>query len=342
MRKSAEPFERMPIIALGTMTFGAQTSASDADRMLRMFLDEGHSWVDTAFMYAEGRSETILGRLLKGRTREKVFLATKAYPDKLGKGKPRGLMPGSVRGQLETSLRRLRTDYVDLFYLHAPDNRTPLEVTLAACHELAGEGKTRQLGLSNYASWQAAEAALHLRAERLAAAGRLPGHVQRRHARRRARVHPGVPAFRAAVHRVQPARRRPADRQARRPQRDTGRRPILRRVLPRAILEGGVFCGGRRAAAGGAQEPHPAGGGVAAMAASPFAVRRPSRSARARWSICARTSRPAAKARCRRRSSAPSTRSGSGRGPCASGTSETDRHSKSRNRNLTRLPAGGV
>ena len=69
-----------PLVALGTMTFGAQTSAADADRMLQMFLDEGHSWVDTAFTYTEGRSERILGRLLRGRTREKVFLATKALP----------------------------------------------------------------------------------------------------------------------------------------------------------------------------------------------------------------------------------------------------------------------
>ena len=141
------------------MTFGGQTSAADAERMLGMFLEEGYTWVDTAFMYTEGRSETILGRLLRGRRREKVFLATKAYPDKLGKGRPRGLTPGSVRGQLETSLRRLRMDYVDLLYLHAPDNRTPLEITLGACQELIREGKVREIGLSNYASWQIAEAA---------------------------------------------------------------------------------------------------------------------------------------------------------------------------------------
>ena len=125
------------------MTFGAQTSASDADRMLRMFLDEGHSWVDTAFMYAEGRSETILGRLLKGRTREKALPGDEGVSGQTRPGKPRGLTPGSVRGQLETSLRRLRMDHVDLFYLHAPDNRTPLEVTLAACQDLVREGKTR-------------------------------------------------------------------------------------------------------------------------------------------------------------------------------------------------------
>lgn len=146
------------LIALGTMTFGGQTSAGDAERMLGMFLDAGHSWVDTAFMYTEGRSETILGKLLKGRTRDRVFLATKAYPDKLGPGKPRGLTPGSIRGQLETSLKRMKLDAVDLFYLHAPDNRTPLEASLQTCQELRAEGKLREIGLSNYASWQVAEA----------------------------------------------------------------------------------------------------------------------------------------------------------------------------------------
>jgi len=148
-----------PIIALGAMTFGDRTSPADAGRMLGMFLDQGHSWIDTAFMYTDGRSERIIGRFLRGRRRQQAFLATKAYPDKLGKGKPRGLTPGSIRGQLETSLRRLRMDYVDLFYLHAPDNRTPLEVSLATCEELRHEGKIREIGLSNYASWQVAEAA---------------------------------------------------------------------------------------------------------------------------------------------------------------------------------------
>ena len=146
------------IVALGAMTFGGQTNARDADRMLGMFLDEGYSWVDTAFMYTDGKSERILGRLLKGKRREQVFLATKAYPGKLGKGKPRGLTPGSVRGQLEMSLKRMRTDRVDLFYLHAPDSRTPLEVTLGACEAMRQQGKLREIGLSNYAAWQVVEA----------------------------------------------------------------------------------------------------------------------------------------------------------------------------------------
>ena len=145
-----------PVVALGTMTFGGQTNARDARCMLDMFLDAGYTWVDTAFMYTDGTSERILGRLLKGR-RDKVFVATKAYPGKLGPGKPRGLTPGSVRGQLEISLKRMKLDGVDLFYLHAPDNKTPLEETLGACMELKEDGKLRELGLSNYASWQVAE-----------------------------------------------------------------------------------------------------------------------------------------------------------------------------------------
>lgn len=152
------PERKKPVVALGTMTFGGQTSAADAGRMLGMFLDAGLTWVDTAFIYTDGESERILGRLLRGAKRQKVYLATKAAPGRLGKGKPRGLTPGSVRGQLEESLKRLKTDCVDLFYLHAPDNKTPLAVTLAACEELRAEGKLCDVGLSNYASWQVAEA----------------------------------------------------------------------------------------------------------------------------------------------------------------------------------------
>lgn len=146
-----------PIVILGTMTFGGQTSAADAARMLDMFLDRGHNWVDTAFMYTEGRSEKILSRLLRGK-RDKIYLATKTHPTINGPDMPKGLTPKGIRAQLETSLKRMKTDHVDLLYLHAPDNKTPLEVTLGACEELRTEGKLCEIGLSNYASWQVAEA----------------------------------------------------------------------------------------------------------------------------------------------------------------------------------------
>ena len=152
------PGKCKPVIALGAMTFGGQTSAADADRMVRMFLDEGHTWIDTAHMYTNGRSERILGRILKGRLRRKVFLATKVYPGNMTAPTGGGLRPAVLRRTLDTSLRRLKMDSVDLFYLHAPDNHTPLEDTLGACGELIRAGKVREIGLSNYAAWQVAEA----------------------------------------------------------------------------------------------------------------------------------------------------------------------------------------
>ena len=147
-----------PVIALGTMTFGGQTTAGDAERMMGIFLDEGHTWFDTAHLYTDGRSERIVGRYLKGRRRARVFLATKAYPNDPRHSSRGGLRPKQLREKLETSLKRLKIDAVDLFYLHAPDNATPLERTLAACRQFIHQGKIRNIGLSNYPAWQVAEA----------------------------------------------------------------------------------------------------------------------------------------------------------------------------------------
>jgi len=146
------------IIALGTMTFGGQTNARDSVRMVHAFLEAGHTWIDTAQIYTEGRSERITGRALRGRRRGQAFLATKVHPGGLGRSSRFGLRPKRIRESLEISLKRLKTDYVDLFYLHAPDNATPLEMSLETCEQLVAEGKVREIGLSNYASWQVAEA----------------------------------------------------------------------------------------------------------------------------------------------------------------------------------------
>ena len=142
----------IPQMILGTMNFGRQLDEAVADRMLGMFLDRGYNEVDTAYSYANGEAEEILGRILTPERRGKVYLATKANP--LGGG---GLQPENIVMQVETSLRRLRADYVDLLYLHAPDRKTRIEVTLEACQNLYKQGKLRELGLSNYASWQVAD-----------------------------------------------------------------------------------------------------------------------------------------------------------------------------------------
>lgn len=140
---------KKPVSLLGSMAFGGRANAGQSLEMVKAFLDRGHSQLDTAFMYVDGKSETIIGGMNLPKT---VSIATKANP---WDGKT--LKPESVRSQLETSLQRLRTECVDLFYLHAPDHQNPIEDTLRACNELHKEGKFKELGLSNYASWEVAE-----------------------------------------------------------------------------------------------------------------------------------------------------------------------------------------
>jgi aflatoxin B1 aldehyde reductase len=144
--------ERTPTVILGTVTFGSQADEKTAERMVDLFLDRGYRELDTAYSYSEGLTEEILGRILNHGRRQKIYLATKTHPMKGG-----GLSPEQITMQLEASLRRLKTEYVDLLYFHAPDSKTPIEATLEGCHELFKQGKFRALGLSNYAAWQIAD-----------------------------------------------------------------------------------------------------------------------------------------------------------------------------------------
>ncbi|CAN9493150.1 unnamed protein product [Ophioblennius macclurei] len=138
-----------PVSLLGTMAFGGRADAAQSQEMVNAFLARGHNHLDTAFMYTGGKAEEIIGKMTLPET---VSIATKANP---WDGKT--LSPDSVRSQLETSLCRMNTDKVDLFYLHAPDHDTPIEQTLKICNQLHKEGKFKELGLSNYASWEVAE-----------------------------------------------------------------------------------------------------------------------------------------------------------------------------------------
>lgn len=143
-----------PGTVLGTMEMGRRMDASASAATVRAFLERGLNELDTAFMYCDGQSESILGSLGLGLGSGDctVKIATKANP---WDGK--SLKPDSVRSQLETSLKRLQCPQVDLFYLHAPDHGTPIVQTLQACQQLHQEGKFVELGLSNYASWEVAE-----------------------------------------------------------------------------------------------------------------------------------------------------------------------------------------
>lgn len=143
-------------LCLGTMTFGSQVSEADSCAMLSAALEAGVNFVDTANVYNGGLSEEIVGRCLRGR-RDQVILASKGFGAMGSPVEYQGLSRSSLRRALEESLRRLQTDYLDLYYLHQPDYNTALEETLETLEELRSEGKIRHAGVSNFASWQIAQ-----------------------------------------------------------------------------------------------------------------------------------------------------------------------------------------
>jgi len=135
------------------MTFGGRTELAEARRIADRALDHGLFFWDTADMYSGGRSEEMVGSLLRGR-RQEVVLATKAYAP-MGPGpNDRGLSARHLHLACEASLRRLGTDWIDLFYLHLPDRSVPIEETLRAVEDLRRSGKIRYVGCSNYWSWE--------------------------------------------------------------------------------------------------------------------------------------------------------------------------------------------
>ncbi|MEO5832476.1 MAG: aldo/keto reductase [Nakamurella sp.] len=143
-------------LVLGTMTFGDTADAGLAQRMVDAALAAGVTSLDTANGYAGGKSEEIVGGLLKGR-RDKVVLATKAgiYPGDSGDAAL--LSASGLRRSLHGSLRRLGVDSVDIYYLHRPDRSVPLTETLSTLADFVREGTVRSIGVSNYSAWQVAE-----------------------------------------------------------------------------------------------------------------------------------------------------------------------------------------
>ena len=128
-------------------------------RVIHHAIDAGVNFIDTANYYSYGRSEEILGRALHGR-REDVVLATKVRSPVKDHPGPNdtGLSRYHIMRECEHSLRRLRTDHIDLYWLHAPDEHTPIDETLRALEDLIRQGKVRYIGCCNYAAWQVCEA----------------------------------------------------------------------------------------------------------------------------------------------------------------------------------------
>ena len=148
-------------LALGTMVFGEDgpraAAPEAAPAMISRYLDDGGNHIDTADVYAGGRSEEIVGAAIRGR-RDEVVLATKVRfrtgpgPNDVGLSR-RHIMLG-----VEASLRRLETDVIDLLYMHCPDPLTPIEESLRAFDRLVASGKVRYIGVSNFMAWQIAKA----------------------------------------------------------------------------------------------------------------------------------------------------------------------------------------
>lgn len=136
-------------VCLGTMTFGDQVGEADAISMTQAAIERGVNFIDTANMYVKGRSEEIVGKAIKGQ-REDVVLATKVGSP-VGSGpNDVGLSRKHIMRAVEDSLRRLDTDYIDLYYVHLPDYTTPIEETLRALDDLVHQGKVRYPACSNF------------------------------------------------------------------------------------------------------------------------------------------------------------------------------------------------
>lgn len=158
---------KVPVLSFGTATFGSSnskffgrwgnTDVAEATRMIDLCLESGVNFFDTADVYSSGGSEEVLGEALKGR-RDQVLISTKASFS-MGSG-PND--KGSSRHHLiracEASLKRLGTDYIDLYFMHGFDALTPVEETLSALDDLTRSGKIRYIGCSNFSGWQVMKA----------------------------------------------------------------------------------------------------------------------------------------------------------------------------------------
>lgn len=146
-------------LCLGCMMFGGKTSAEDSYAIIDRALDAGINFIDTANVYVRGRSEEVTGEALKRNgKRQRVVLATKVH-GQMDESDPNGM--GNSRrhiiAQCEASLRRLQTDYIDLYQIHRPQSDIPIDETLRALDDLIRAGKVRYIGTSTFEAWQVVE-----------------------------------------------------------------------------------------------------------------------------------------------------------------------------------------
>lgn len=141
-------------LCLGAMTFGRESSKEVSFQIMDRFVEAGGNFIDTANVYSTGISESVVGEWLKGKNRSDLVIATKVR-GRMGDGpNHEGLSRKHIMDQVDASLKRLGTDYIDLYQVHMWDDATPLEETLSTLDMLVKAGKVRYIGASNYAAWQ--------------------------------------------------------------------------------------------------------------------------------------------------------------------------------------------
>jgi aryl-alcohol dehydrogenase-like predicted oxidoreductase len=141
-------------LCLGAMSFGDRTDEQASGEILNRFTEAGGTFIDTADVYGAGRSEEVLGRWLETQRRDGLVIATKVWGEMGPRPTDRGLSRKHILEAVDASLRRLGTDYIDLYQLHLWDNDTPLTETLSTLDTLVRSGKVRYLGVSNFRGWQ--------------------------------------------------------------------------------------------------------------------------------------------------------------------------------------------
>ena len=143
-------------VCLGTMMFGGQTNETDSIQIIHKAYDQGINFIDTADMYNAGESERIVGRAINDR-RDRIVLATKGR-QKMGDGpNQQGGSRLHLMQALDASLKRLGTDYVDIYYYHAPDLSTPVDETLRALDDMVRSGRVHYIACSNFRAWRICE-----------------------------------------------------------------------------------------------------------------------------------------------------------------------------------------
>ncbi|BAP42588.1 aldo/keto reductase [Pseudomonas sp. 21LCFQ02] len=150
---------KVSTLTLGSMMFGEQTGTEESLRIIDKAWDQGVNFIDTADVYNGGRSEEIVGEAIAARRSEWVLATKVAVGPSDGVPNRAGLNRKHIFNAIDNSLRRLDTDYIDIYYLHKEDHDTPLEVTVSAIGDLIRQGKIRYWGVSNFRGWRIAEIA---------------------------------------------------------------------------------------------------------------------------------------------------------------------------------------